>query len=70
MRYLITGAGQIGAQLARDLAEAGHDAVVLRRRTDAVEGAATIAGDAGDRAAVREAAEGAEAILHCIHAPY
>lgn len=70
MRYLITGAGQIGAQLARDITEAGHDAVVLRRRTDAVEGAATIAGDAGDRAAVREAAEGAEAILHCIHAPY
>ena len=70
MRYLITGAGQIGAQLARELAEAGHDAVVLRRRPDAVAGATTVAGDAGDRAAVREAAQGAEAILHCIHAPY
>ncbi len=70
MKYLITGAGQIGTQLAHDLAGAGHEVAVLRRRNEAVQGAETITGDAADRDALRKAAAGAEAIFHCIHAPY
>lgn len=70
MRYLITGAGQIGTQLALDLMIAGQDAVVLRRGSASVPGARTLIGDAGDRTAVRAAAEGVDAIFHCIHAAY
>ncbi len=70
MRYLITGAGQIGTQLARDLVREEHEVVVLRRRHSPTPGAITIVGDAADRDALRRAASGAHAIFHCIHAPY
>lgn len=70
MKYLITGAGQISTQLVRDLASAGHEVTVLRRRDEAVTGAETVAGDAADRDALRAAATGAAALFHCIHAPY
>ncbi len=70
MRYLITGAGQIGTQLALDLVAADHEAVVLRRGNTPVQGARTQMGDAGNPATVRAAAEGVDAIFHCIHAAY
>ncbi|WP_200332491.1 NAD-dependent epimerase/dehydratase family protein [Leucobacter sp. L43] len=70
MRYLITGAGQIGRQLALDLSEAGHTVIVLRRNSAPVAGAHVRPGDAGDRDDLRAAALGADAIFHCIHAAY
>lgn len=75
MRYLITGAGQIGTQLARDLLAAGHDVVVLRRGSDVEPGARLVRGDAGDPAILRATltdADGvpAAAIFHCIHTSY
>ncbi|RGE23135.1 NAD-dependent epimerase/dehydratase family protein [Leucobacter sp. wl10] len=70
MRYLITGAGQIGTQLAADLTAAGHGVTVLRGGAGAVPGAAVRSGDAGDWDALRSAAAGAAAIFHCIHAAY
>ncbi len=70
MRYLITGAGQIGQQLARDLSTEGHEVTVLRRSDSPITGATTISADAGDRDAIRSAAQGAAAIFHCVHAAY
>ena len=70
MHALITGAGQIGTQLASDLVADGHDVTVLRRGDGPVPGARVIRGDAGDRDALRSAASGAASIYHCIHAPY
>ena len=70
MRYLITGAGQIGSQLAYDLTAAGHEVTVLRRSGTAPAGASLILGDAGDRDILARAAAGSAAIFHCIHAPY
>jgi nucleoside-diphosphate-sugar epimerase len=75
MRFLITGAGQIGTQLARDLLADGHDVTVLRRGTDVEPGARLVRGDAGDPATLRTALTGedgasADAILHCIHSSY
>ena len=70
MRTLITGAGQIGTQLARDLSAAGHEVTVLRRGTGAVPGARVVSGDAGAVADLRAAGTGADAIFHCIHAAY
>jgi len=74
MRYIITGAGQIGSQLARDLLEAGHSVTVVRRGEQVEEGADLLQGDAGDRALMRAAVAGrdvpASAIFHCIHSSY
>ncbi|MFD5600987.1 NAD-dependent epimerase/dehydratase family protein [Leucobacter sp. NPDC058333] len=70
MHTLITGAGQIGSQLALDLEAAGHTATVLLRGNGAVAGATVRSGDAGDRDQLRAAAVGASAIFHCIHTSY
>lgn len=78
MHYVITGAGQIGTQLAQDLLRDGHRVTVVRRgeRTP-VEGAGLLRGDAGDpdlmaRAVRGERAGGepASAVFHCIHTSY
>ena len=71
MRYLITGAGQIGRALTDHLRHHGHHVVVLRRAAAAVPGATdTVSGDCADRDLVAGAAHGTDAIFHCIHAPY
>lgn len=74
MRYVITGAGQIGTQLARDLLAAGHHVTVIRRGTQVEEGAELLRGDAGDRALLQRAVAGptgaVSAIFHCIHTDY
>ncbi|WP_312775773.1 NAD-dependent epimerase/dehydratase family protein [Corynebacterium variabile] len=80
MRYLVTGAGQIGTQLTRDLVAAGHHVTVLRRGADAPDGADLMRGDAGDRDLLRRAvtggsgsgpaAEPVAGVFHCIHTSY
>jgi len=70
MKYLITGAGQIGTELVSQLANAGHDVVVLRRGGGDVPAAMVVRGDAGIPDHVRSAADGATAIFHCVHAAY
>ncbi|GAA4282474.1 NAD-dependent epimerase/dehydratase family protein [Brevibacterium daeguense] len=70
MKYLITGAGQIGTQLAADLVAAGHTVTVLRRSAVPVPGTTTVSGDAADIGLLRRAAEGAAAVFHCIHSTY
>lgn len=70
MHYLITGAGQIGTQLAADLTTAGHEVTVLRRGEGQVDGTTTVRGDAGDPGTLRQLADGAGAIFHCIHSSY
>lgn len=78
MHYLITGAGQIGTQLAGDLASEGHAVTVLRRsdtplptETSAPGSRITrVRGDAADRELLRRLASGAAGIFHCVHASY
>ncbi|SMY12169.1 NAD-dependent epimerase/dehydratase family protein [Brevibacterium jeotgali] len=70
MHYLVTGAGQIGAQLVRGLTDSGHSVTVLRRSTAPVPGAHTLSGDVADPRLLREAADGASAIFHCVHSSY
>jgi nucleoside-diphosphate-sugar epimerase len=70
MKYLVTGAGQIGRQLVADLRAEGHDVVVLRRGEGEVPGARTVSGDAADRDLLRTAAAGASAVFHCVHTSY
>lgn len=70
MQYLITGAGQIGTQLARDLIGRHHEVAVLRRSPVPIPGTTLVQGDAGDRELLREAMAGAEAVFHCTHTRY
>ena len=74
MHYVVTGAGQIGSQLARDLLDAGHRVTVIRRGTEVEDGALLLQGDAGDRGLLQRAVTGQEeaasAIFHCIHTTY
>ncbi|MGO1948176.1 MAG: NAD-dependent epimerase/dehydratase family protein [Mycobacteriaceae bacterium] len=71
MRYIITGAGQIGTQLALDLVADGHDVTVVRRGDHSPEGTVLLRGDAGDRDLLRRAVgDNTAAIFHCIHSSY
>jgi nucleoside-diphosphate-sugar epimerase len=73
MKYLITGAGQIGSAIAQQLIDAGHDVAIIRRSEKPVPGAPSarvVAGDAGDSELLGRELDGVDAILHCIHASY
>lgn len=70
MAVLVTGAGQIGSELVRQLVAGGREVIVLRRGEGDVPGARTVRGDAGDPELMRGLAAEADTILHCIHAPY
>ena len=66
MRVLVTGgSGYLGGAIVRALAARGHEPIVFARRASAagLPGRA-VDGDVRDRAAVRRAAEGVEAIVH------
>ena len=70
MRILVTGsAGHLGEALVRTLREAGHDPIGL----DILESPHTdVVASVTDRAAVREAVAGADAVLHTatLHKPH
>lgn len=66
MTYLITGAGQIGHQLAYDIS----DVRIIRRSQPNTPDARITVGDAGDRNLLHQAAHGSTAIFHCIHTVY
>lgn len=70
MHIFVTGAGQIARGLIAEILDRGDTATVLRRSAPAVPGARTITADAADPDAVMRAAEGADAICHCVHAAY
>lgn len=70
-RHVVFGGGQVGSLLARMLVERGHDVRVAKRSPEGVPGgAAAMLGDAADPAFCRTAADGAEAVYHCLNPPY
>ncbi len=72
MRVLITGAlGNLGRPTIRELLAAGHDVRALeldskrnRRKARAMPGVHWVFGDIRDRAALREAVRGVDAVIH------
>jgi nucleoside-diphosphate-sugar epimerase len=66
-RAVIVGAGPVGREAARVLAEAGRDVTVVTRsgRASGVEGVPAVAADASDSAALAAVVEGADALLNC-----
>lgn len=76
-RHVVVGKGPIGSTLARQLAEAGHEVLVLSRsggpaaRTTPAGGSIEHrAVDATDAAALTRAAQGAAALHNCVNPPY
>jgi len=70
--HVVFGAGQIGPLLAERLRAAGKRVRVVRRSAAPVPvaGIEAVHGDATDPAFVAEATRGAQAVYHCINAPY
>jgi nucleoside-diphosphate-sugar epimerase len=66
VRVLVTGGtGYLGSAIVRALARDGHDPIVFARRASASALPGTrIDGDVRDRASVRDAARGADAVVH------
>ena len=78
---LVIGAGVIGSQVARMLAERGDRVTVVSRRgpgpaggshvaADAAAMVRRVAADAADAAAMARLAEGAAVIYNCVNPPY
>jgi nucleoside-diphosphate-sugar epimerase len=66
-RAVVVGAGPVGRESARVLAEAGHDVTVVTRsgRPLGLDGVDTVAADAADADTLTELVRGAEALLNC-----
>ncbi len=72
MTHLVIGAGAVGSALARQLADAGSDVVVVSRRGSGPDSPAIrrIAADASSVGALLQAAPQAEAIYNCANPAY
>lgn len=66
-RAVVVGAGPVGRETARVLAEAGHAVTVVTRsgRPAEVEGVLAVAADASDASALTAVVDGADALLNC-----
>ena len=69
--HTIFGAGQIGTQLARELASRGIDVRLVRRgpATEEIRGVTWLRGDATDRAFADAAVRGASVVYNCTNPP-
>jgi nucleoside-diphosphate-sugar epimerase len=69
-KHVIVGAGQVGAHLARNLVERGHDVTVVTRSGSGPDGVERIKADAADRARLSDVARGADVLYNCVNPPY
>jgi len=71
-RYAVVGAGPVGRETARLLAQEGHDVVLTSRHAGSIQAGAvrTVSADATDASQLLRVAEGAEVIFMCAMAPY
>lgn len=69
--HVVFGAGQVGARVARALADRGERVRVARRSDRPVgDGIEVVAGDARDPAFARAATAGAAVLYHCVNPEY
>ena len=71
-RYVIVGAGPVGRETARLLAEEGHSVILTSRNAGSLSAGAvrTVSSDATDAAQLAGLAKGADAIFMCAMAAY
>jgi nucleoside-diphosphate-sugar epimerase len=70
--YVVVGAGPVGRETARLLAEEGHNVVLTSRNAGSIDAGAvrTISADAANAAQLAEISKGAEVIFMCAMAAY
>jgi nucleoside-diphosphate-sugar epimerase len=70
--YVVVGAGPVGRETARLLAEEGHDVVLTSRNAGSFKAGPlrTVSADASDAAQLAKISKGAEAIFMCAMAAY
>jgi nucleoside-diphosphate-sugar epimerase len=70
--YVVVGAGPVGRETARLLAEEGHDVVLTSRNAGSIRAGAvrTVSADATDAAQLAKISKGAEVLFMCAMAPY
>jgi nucleoside-diphosphate-sugar epimerase len=70
--HVVVGAGPIGSEVARLLADPGHDVRIVTRRGSGPTGPRIqhVTGDAADRDALVRSTAGAAAIYNCANPPY
>jgi nucleoside-diphosphate-sugar epimerase len=70
--YVVVGAGPVGRETARLLAEEGHEVVLTSRNAGSIQAGSvrTVSADATDAAKLAAIAKGAEVIFMCAMAPY
>ena len=70
--FLVTGSGPVGSTVALQLADAGHTVVMATRSGSGPDHRLIhrVHADATDASQLAEAATGASAIFHCVHAAY
>jgi nucleoside-diphosphate-sugar epimerase len=71
-KHVVVGAGGVGGGVARELAGAGHEVVVVSRsgRAPTVDGVRAVALDATDADALTTVARGADALYNCANPPH
>ncbi|MCP4957958.1 MAG: NAD-dependent epimerase/dehydratase family protein [Actinomycetia bacterium] len=71
-KHVVIGAGAVGSGVARKLAEAGHEVVMVTRSGSGPDHANInkVAADAADPAKLTAIADGATAIYNCANPPY
>ncbi|WP_271218066.1 NAD-dependent epimerase/dehydratase family protein [Streptosporangium carneum] len=71
-KHVIAGAGQVGSQVARLLAEQGHEVVLVSRSGSGPDlpGVGKVAADAADRERMTSLTRGADALYNCVNPPY
>ncbi|WP_449060249.1 NAD-dependent epimerase/dehydratase family protein [Planomonospora algeriensis] len=71
-KHVVVGAGQVGSEVARLLAEDGHEVVLVSRSGSGPDlpGIRKEAADAAARERLTRLAAGAEALYNCVNPPY
>ena len=71
-KFVVVGAGPTGSGVAEQLADAGHETVVVTRSGSGpvIEGVRRVAADASDAEALSRLARGASAVFNCANPPY
>jgi nucleoside-diphosphate-sugar epimerase len=71
-KHVIVGAGAVGRGVARELAAADHEVVIVSKSGRAPEavGGRAVAADATDAAALKEIARGASTVYNCANPPH
>lgn len=69
-KHVVVGAGQVGSQLAKLLADEGKDVIIVSRSGSGPADVTKVVADASDPNQLVDVTAGADVIYNCVHMPY